>query len=281
MPKPYDATLKELIEAFPEDWLAGLGIPLTGPVEVLSPELSTVTAAADAVLRVGDRIVHVDAESGPDPDLATRMLLYNVLIHRMTKRPVHSVVVLLRPNANPGKMSNEVRYAPFPGGELAFRFDVLRVWEADVEDLLKRGLGFLPLAVLGKPPHGQTRKQALPAVLERVAREAVERAAPDQSARLVIAALILGGMYLTLDELKRAVTRFPAMIQSSAFDLFEEMGAIKQARKALLLVGEPRFGKPTDEQKQKLDAIDDLNRLNRLLARVHKADDWDALLKGR
>jgi hypothetical protein len=41
MPKPYDATLKELIEAYPADWLAAVGVPVTGPIEVLSPELST------------------------------------------------------------------------------------------------------------------------------------------------------------------------------------------------------------------------------------------------
>ena len=35
MPKPFDATLKDLIEAFPRDWLAGLGVPITEPVEVL------------------------------------------------------------------------------------------------------------------------------------------------------------------------------------------------------------------------------------------------------
>ncbi len=87
MPKPFDATLKELIEAFPDDWLRQLGVPLAGPVEVLSPELSTVTADADALIRVGDAVVHIDAESGPDPDLPTRMLLYNVLAHRQTGCP--------------------------------------------------------------------------------------------------------------------------------------------------------------------------------------------------
>src|SRR4051794_34319439 len=62
MPKPFDATLKELIEAFPTDWLAQIGIPVTGPIRVLSPELSTVTAAADALIRVGDAVVPIDTE---------------------------------------------------------------------------------------------------------------------------------------------------------------------------------------------------------------------------
>jgi hypothetical protein len=58
MSKPLDATLKELIRAFPADWLAQLGVPVTAPPEVLSAELSTVTAAADTLIRVGDLVIH-------------------------------------------------------------------------------------------------------------------------------------------------------------------------------------------------------------------------------
>ena len=46
MSKPFDATLKELIRAYPTDWLTQLGVPVTGVPEVISADLSTVTAAA-------------------------------------------------------------------------------------------------------------------------------------------------------------------------------------------------------------------------------------------
>ena len=42
MSKPFDATLKDLIRAFPADWLAQLGVPITEPPEVLSAELARV-----------------------------------------------------------------------------------------------------------------------------------------------------------------------------------------------------------------------------------------------
>ena len=71
------------------------------------------------------------------------------------------------------------------------------------------------------------------------------------------------------------------MIQSSAYEVFEELGAILNARKIILRQGEVKFGKPTGEQKQKLEAIEDLPRLERLLIRLLKVDDWGALLKGR
>ncbi|HZY86737.1 MAG TPA: hypothetical protein VFE78_18025 [Gemmataceae bacterium] len=57
MPLSFDATLKDLVQSYPRDWLAGLDIPITGPVEVLTPDLSTLTAFTDVVLRVGDVLV--------------------------------------------------------------------------------------------------------------------------------------------------------------------------------------------------------------------------------
>ena len=50
---PFDATLKDLVQAYPRDWLAALGLPATGPVAALNVDLSTLTAAGDVVLGVG------------------------------------------------------------------------------------------------------------------------------------------------------------------------------------------------------------------------------------
>ena len=51
MPQPFDATTKDLVEMHPEDWLAYLGLPRAA-VEVVDADVSTVSAAADKVLRV-------------------------------------------------------------------------------------------------------------------------------------------------------------------------------------------------------------------------------------
>ena len=66
---------------------------------MLSAELSTVSVAAETLIEVGNLVVHIDLESGPDDELARRMLLYNVLAHHHTKLPVRSIVVPLRSNA--------------------------------------------------------------------------------------------------------------------------------------------------------------------------------------
>jgi hypothetical protein len=51
VPKPFDAATKHLVDTKPADWLEYVGLP-SGPVEVIDADLSTVTAAADEVLRV-------------------------------------------------------------------------------------------------------------------------------------------------------------------------------------------------------------------------------------
>src|SRR6516165_1075122 len=128
MPLPFDATLKQLVRAHPRDWLDALGVPAGDPVEVLTPDLSTVTRFADTVLRVGDRgVLHIDFQSGPDLGLPRRLLLYNALLHEAYAVPVHTAVMLLRPGAGRAGLRGSVSYQMVPRrGRLDFRFEVIR-----------------------------------------------------------------------------------------------------------------------------------------------------------
>lgn len=157
MPKPFDAALKHLVSEHPRDWLECLGVPCDDPREVLKVDLSAVTSAADNLLRVGNRVVHIEIQTGPDADLADRILLYNVLAHRATKLPVLSAVFLLRSNPQSPSDSDVVEYE-----DLQFRFRIVKVWETPAEEWLRHGIGMTPLAVLGRPPAGQTRREMLP-----------------------------------------------------------------------------------------------------------------------
>jgi hypothetical protein len=166
-PQPFDATLKDLVQAHPVDWVALLGGPVAGPIEVLTPDLSTVSAFADIVLRVPGGVLHLDFQSGPDPDVSSRMLLYNVLAYRHFEEPVLTVLVLLRPKADRSDLTGTLRYELWPGrGGLEFRFQVVRLWEVPVETLLAGGLGVAPLALLGKFPEGVAPEEGLPSVIE-------------------------------------------------------------------------------------------------------------------
>lgn len=279
MPKPFDATLKELIASYPVDWLTQLGVLVTATPEVISADLSTVSAAADTLLKVGDLVVHIDLESGPDDSLARRMLLYNVLAHHHTGLPVHSIVVLLRASAVGRGPPDGVEYAPRPGvSDLRFRFETVRAWELPAEDMLKAGVGFLPLAVLGKPPAGKTREQELPRIADQIA-ERVERESKTDVGILLTSAYILASMHVDGTIARNIFNKVRGMKMTETYQFILEEGAVKFARQMLLEQGELLIGKPTDKQKNKLDTIEDLERLKRMALKVLTAKSWDALLR--
>jgi hypothetical protein len=48
MAKPFDATIKHLVETHPMDWLNLAGLPFSGPVEIIDADLSAVSAESSA-----------------------------------------------------------------------------------------------------------------------------------------------------------------------------------------------------------------------------------------
>src|SRR6185312_884263 len=105
MPKPFDATMRELFELEPAAWLEFLRIPVPDPsqIKVIDSNLSTVTAEADKVVRIGGKepsIVHTEFLSGRDLAYPEQAHWYNTLLDRRHQVPVWTVVVLLRPAAD-------------------------------------------------------------------------------------------------------------------------------------------------------------------------------------
>ena len=154
MSKPFDATTKRLLEIDPLGWLRCVGLPVTGPVLAIDSDLSTVTAEADTIIRVGDPadyLAHIEIQVGHDLTLPARLLHYNVLLNHRHDRPVRSVAVLLRKEADsPSLTGYHQVILPEGTSYLDFRYSVLRVWTMDVEAVLGSGPGALPLAPLAK-----------------------------------------------------------------------------------------------------------------------------------
>ena len=103
MVKKYDATLKGMLEQGPPDWAQLAGFR-NAAVDVIDADVSTVTAAADKVLRIRgkeDCILHYDFQAGPDASVPGRTHCYNALLGDRHKCPVISVVVLLRRGGGP------------------------------------------------------------------------------------------------------------------------------------------------------------------------------------
>jgi hypothetical protein len=102
MSRPYDATLKAMLEACPSDWPALAGFR-AGRTEIIDADVSTISAATDKVLRLSgglNAIMHFEFQAGPDAGLPGRVHGYNSLFENRHGPPVHSVVVLLRPEAD-------------------------------------------------------------------------------------------------------------------------------------------------------------------------------------
>jgi hypothetical protein len=86
-------------------------------------------------------------------------------------------------------------------------------------------------------------------------------------------------MYLDRDTMREVVRRFPTVIQSTAYEVFEEMGEIAALKRTLLRLGRERLGDPTPEQEQAVNRIEDVARLDRMVLAVLKARSWAGLLR--
>src|SRR5438552_10846516 len=137
MSKPYDATMKDLGADYPADFLATFDRAPTEPTRQINVDLSTITTAADVVRGLGQplrEIVHLDFQATADKDKGADVLVYNGLLFRQYRVPVHSILVLLRPQAAHSEVTGSIAYAARPErGNMAFGFEIVRLWERAAE----------------------------------------------------------------------------------------------------------------------------------------------------
>jgi predicted transposase YdaD len=276
MPKPFDATLKGMLEQSPGDWAALAGFPRK-VVRVVDADISTVSGAADKVLLVEDEpewLLHFEFQTGPDQSLPQRIHCYNALLETRHNRLVRSVAVLLRPEANLASIDGVYRRgfdgeAPY----LTFRYEVLRVWQLPVQRLLTGGLGTLALA-----PISEVQNEELPRIIGEMRRRQQSWPRRQQS-ELWAAAYVLMGLRYERHIVKRLVEGVLAMEESTTYQEILAKGALAEAKKTLLRLGQKRFGRASTRVKQVIEAFDDLERVERLqLQVVDGVAGWDELL---
>ena len=284
MSGPYDATGKDLIELYPPDWLPLADLHTSAPIDVIDADIATVSGAADKVLRVGESppwLAHFELQSSHKSDLPERAHWYNALLRHRHGLPVRTVIVLLRPEANSPSL-NGVFEQGFPGETPydVFRYRVVRVWQIPVQTLLTGGLGTLPLA-----PLGAVDEADLPNVVRQIDERLLRETNPEQAGVLGTAAFILTGLRLPPDkiiDLYRGVHFMSILKDSSAYQVFLEegalKGALKEAHRFLLLQGHERFGPPDEATAKTLEAIEDLQRLERMGQRLVKVASWQEVL---
>lgn len=282
MAMTFDATLKDMGRESPRGFLAAFDRPSSAPVKLLNVDLSTVTAAADLVLGVGEpleEIIHLDFQSSAAAWKHADLLAYNALLFAHHRVRVHTVIVLLRPEAAHRNMDGLVHYAPrLERGSMDFRYEIVRLWERPADDLLAGDLGVAPLAVLGRLSGEVPVEEALANVAQRIVQRVTSEAPPERAKRLLTDALLLTGLRVKRRLASEIFRGVHVMQESDTYLMIVDEGKEKQAKQAILLFGEERFGPADETIKNQIESVSDLDRLNRMIRRSAKASGWREVL---
>jgi predicted transposase YdaD len=281
MAKPFDATLKDLVESYPRDWLALLDPSDTSPVTAIDADLSTITTQADKILRVEDSepwLLHIDLQASWEAHLDRRTLKYNVLAHDRHELPVESVLVLLRPEEDASNLTGVYTYRPPRGSsELVFRYQVVRLWQQPVERFLSGGAGLLPLA-----PLCAVAQEALPGVIRQMAARIEAEVSLDERAILWTSTYILLGLRFPLEAGAELLRGVRDMKESSTYQAILEEGrsegSVTEARRLLLLLGTARFGPPDEPTRAAIEGMNSIEILEPLSIRLLNVSSWHELL---
>src|SRR5262249_26857912 len=151
--------------------------------------LSTVTAAADLLIGLGDplqEILQFDFQASASAWKHADLMAYNSLAFAHYHVPVHTIVLLLRRAAAPSNLIRTMDSSARPGrGSMHFTYELIRLWERGAEELLSADLGVVPLAVLGRLPEGLSLEEGLAVIAQRIVERVVAEAPLDRAKKLL------------------------------------------------------------------------------------------------
>jgi predicted transposase YdaD len=276
--KPYDATLKELVERHPVPWLSLLLGRAVDDVPVFNADLSTITAEADKLLRVrGPRpwIINTEFEASYKSDSPLKGLRYAILARCRHGLPVQTIFVLPRPEADGDAFTGTLE-EELPDGTkyLLFRYNVVRVWELPAAQILAGDVATLPLA-----PISQVSDEELPAVIRRIDERIEDEASPGEAADLWMATALLLGLVHSGEIIKTLLQGANRMKESATYQMILEEGRLQEARQTLQWLGLERFGPASPEIEAKIESIASLDQLHTLTRRLLGVSSWEELLE--
>ena len=293
--KPFDVLMKSLVEESPAAWLRFAGAnaiaaELLEDIDILAldTDLATVTTSCDKVFRITfpfPKLIHLEFESD-GKNVPKRVHRYHVLIDYKYDLPVQSVVFLLRKEADRPDITGVVeRFREDGSRYLYFEYDVIRIWQIPLEEILTGDIAILPLAPVSSVPKSQI-KQVLRRMEERV-RE--ELSPEDQSLFWTNTFLVMGLRYdqdLSRKLLEGAIgmtnsTTYMSIIEEGkeiGREIGKAEGEVRGLKIAVLRIGEKRLGAPSVEIKAQLESIISPEKIQDLTDRILFVDTWAELL---
>ena len=278
MAKPFDNAAKQLVEAYPGDWLTLANLS-GGPVEIIAADVSTVIADADRVVRVGGTspcLAHFEFQTTYDPDMPERMLRYNVLLRYRHRLPVQSLLVLFRPAADGPNLANSAMKYETKNGYLKFGYETLRVWQIAPETVLQGGLGTLPLAPISK-----VAQSDIPAVVREMEARITKEATPNEAGTIWLTTYLLMGLSYTKQFADNILQGVRGMEDSVTYreilERGEARGRADEARRIIEQIGSKRFGLPDASSQARLAALTSPENLEALASRLLDVENWDEL----
>jgi len=296
--KPFDATLKDLVECGPDDWPVLAKLP-AAPTRIVDADIATVSGAGDKVLRVETNppyLLHLEFLSGHDSaDQPLLLHKRNVLLEERHRLAVCTLAVVLRPKADSPQLSG-LRQRMFPGETEAyhsFRYQVLRVWQIPAATFLAGGLGLLPLA-----PIAAVTESDLPGIIGEIEKRLRARRWRRAAPKIWAAAYVLMGLRYSAEVAGVLLRGVVSMKESTTYQAIlreglEEgrqkgmkegrkeglkEGALSEAKRALVIVGEHRLGVLDQDSRSLLESIQKIERLEELMGRLDDAANWRELL---
>jgi hypothetical protein len=166
--KPFDNGSKRLIMISAQellDWFVP-GARFTGQ---FSEQFHSVEIEADAMIETRcnglHEFVHFEFQSGPDPDMAQRLLEYYVQAYGRYRCSIRCFVIYLRKGGTPPP-SPLIRTDSNGKEVLRFYFYVIELWKIPHRDILDRGrLKLFPLVPL---MDGGARREVIEEIITRL-----------------------------------------------------------------------------------------------------------------
>jgi predicted transposase YdaD len=207
MPGPWDSTMKDLLRKNPQQFTEWL-VEGSTFIEALSIEFKRrdTYIYADGLYKIklqGELVLlHIEFQKRNDPDMAERLLEYNVQANReYGPLPVFSYVIYL---VDDGSVPEPPLIKTLPDGTeiLRFYYGILKLWEVSSEAVLNTGLtGLFPMLTL-------TREGKRPEVLD----EMLDTLVATESQELLTIAYALASLVFRSEVDKKMLKRRFAML---------------------------------------------------------------------